>query len=344
MLGSRLGAQAEGRKLGVVLVGLGSYSTYQLGPALKETEHCRLAGVVTGDAEKGRRWAAEYGFPESNIWHYDTMHEMAGNDDVDIVYAVTPNALHAEHCIKAANAGKHVVSEKPFTVSVAEADEVIATCKKQGVKLSLGYRLHFDPYHAELRRLASTGEFGKFNDMNGNFSFVMNGAQWRADHALAGGGPLMDLGVYVIQEAIMGTGEVAPIAVTARSLPKQRPEFFKDVEETLQWTMEFPEGEVCRGYTSYNDWGNEFRANAENGWYEVRPAFGYRGIHAATSNGVLAFRPFNQQAAQMDDFALCVKENRESKVGGAMGRRDMVIVEALYESMNSGRRVEVVGA
>ncbi|MCF3650877.1 Gfo/Idh/MocA family protein [Synoicihabitans lomoniglobus] len=334
-----LAVTGSDRKLGVVLVGLGNYATHQLGPALRETQHCRLVGVVTGDAAKGAQWARDYGFPASSIYDYDTMDRMADNPDIDIVYAVTPNALHAEHCIKAAQAGKHVVSEKPFTVSVAEADQVIAACQKQDVKLSLGYRLHFDPYHAELRRLAASEEFGPFARMDGNFSFVMRNPQWRAEHGLAGGGPLMDLGVYIIQAALMAAGEQPPVAVTAKSLHKSRPEFFKDVEETLEWTMEFPRGERCRGYTSYNDNGNQFRAEAAKGWYQVGPAFGYRGLKASTSaRGELSFPPFNQQAAQMDDFALCVKENRESKVNGEMGRRDMCIIEAIYRAMASGRR------
>ncbi len=336
-----LRAAGEGRKLGVALVGLGSYSTYQLGPALKETAHCQLAGVVTGDQAKGKRWAQEYGFPESSVYGYDSMDRMAENDAIDIVYVVTPNALHAEHSIKAAMAGKHVICEKPFTVSVSEAVAVMEACQKQGVKLSIGYRLHFDPYHEVLRKLAATRHYGPFQEMNGNFSFVMDRPQWRAQHALAGGGPLMDLGVYVIQEALMAKAEVPPIAVTAQALPKQRPKFFADVEETLEWTMEWADGAVLQGRTSYNDRGNRFEASAAKGWCRIGPAFGYGGIRLFTPEGEIQYPPFNQQAAQMDDFALCVKEDRESKVSGAMGLRDMVIVEAIYDAMRSGRRVLV---
>ena len=344
MAGGLRAQAAGGRKLGVALVGLGGYATGQLAPALKLTEHCRLAGVVTGDAAKGRRWASEHGFPESNIWHYDTMHQMADNPDIDIVYVVTPNALHAEHCIKAAEAGKHVTSEKPFTVSVAEADAVIAKCREMGVKLSIGYRLHFEPHHEVLRELARTQKYGRFMKQQGNFSFVMRGMQWRAQHALAGGGPLMDLGVYVIQEACMAAGGVAPVAVTARQLPKERPDFFQDVEESIEWTMEFPGGEVCEAACSYNGRGNQFRAEAANGWFEVQPAFGYGGIRAQTSEGPVDVPNLPQQALQMDDFARCVKEDRVSKVSGEMGRRDMVILEGIYAAMNSGERIAITGA
>ena len=164
---------------------------------MRETQYCRLAGVVTGDRAKGARWAKDYGFPEKNIYGYDTMHEIAGNPDIDVVYVVTPNLLHVEHCLIAAKAGKHVITEKPMAVDVAGCDAIIAACTAAKVRLSVGYRLHFDPYHEELRRLVRTGEFGPFRKMGGGFAFKMATPQWRAEKKLAGGGPLeVDLGIY----------------------------------------------------------------------------------------------------------------------------------------------------
>jgi len=334
---------AARKKLGVALVGLGGYSTGQLGPALKLTQLCRLAGVVTGSREKGVKWAQDYGFPESSIYSYDTMARLADNPDIDIVYVVTPNSLHAEHAIAAAKAGKHVICEKPMANTVAECDAIIAACAAAGVKLSIGYRLHFDPFHEELRRLVRTSEFGPFMKMDGGFAFTMGKKVWRAERKLAGGGPLMDLGVYVIQETLMATGGVPPVAITARELPKKRPEFFLDVEESIVWTMEFANGARAEGYSSYNDNRNDFRAEAPGGWYEVGPAYSYRGLQAATSRGpVVATAPASQQALQMDDFAKCVRDNLPSRVPGEMGRRDMVMVEAIYASAAAGgKRIEV---
>jgi glucose-fructose oxidoreductase len=271
------------------------------------------------------------------------MARMADNKDIDIVYVVTPNGLHAEHVIAAAKAGKHVITEKPMANSVADCDAMIAACKAAGVKLSVGYRLHFDPFHEELRRLARTSEFGPFTKMSGGFAFTMDRPQWRAEKKLAGGGPLMDLGVYVLQETLMATGEVTPVAITARELPKKRPEFFVDVEESIMWTMEFANGAKCEGYTSYNDNRNDFRAEAAGGWYEVGPAYSYRGLSATTSRGpVVATALPSQQALQIDDFAKCVRDNLQTIVPGEMGRRDMVMVEAIYASAAAGgKRVEV---
>ncbi len=332
---------APAKKLGVALVGLGGYSTGQLGPALRLTEYCRLAGVVTGDPAKGAQWAKDYGFPEKNIHGYDTMHRLADNPDIDIVYVVTPNGLHAEHCVAAAKAGKHVICEKPMGRTVAECDTILTACAAAKVRLSIGYRLHFDPYHEELRRLVRTKEFGPFMKMGGGFAFRMTTPQWRAENPLAGGGPLMDLGVYVIQESCMAAG-AAPAAVTAHTRPKARPEFFRDVEETIEWTMEFADGARSECFTSYNDGRNQFRAEAERGWFEVSPAFSYRSLKGATSRGPLSFEPpVNQQARQMDGFAQGVLTGRPSPVPGEMGRRDLTIIEAIYAAAASGKREPV---
>lgn len=330
------------RKLGVALVGLGYYSRAELGPALKLTNHCRLAGVVTGDRAKGEQWAKDYGFSDKNIYDYETMARIADNPEIDIVYIVTPNSLHAEQTIAAAKAGKHVICEKPMAISVAESDAMIAACKTAKVKLSIGYRLHFDPFHLELKRHAQEKDWGPFMTMTGANGFTMSRKVWRADRKLAGGGPLMDMGVYCVQAACLAAGEVAPVAVTAREHPKTRPEIFADVEEGIDWTMEFADGAKAELMTSYGQSVGRFRAEAQKGWMHFQPAFGYRGIKVTTSQGPLELpAPKSQQALQMDDFALCVRENRESRVPGEMGRRDMAIMEAIYEAARTGKRTLV---
>ena len=343
-----------GRKLGLVLVGLGSYSTHQLAPALKLTEHCRLVGVVTGDPAKGRRWAQEHGFPERSIYGYDTMHEMAGNPDIDIVYVVTPNGLHAEHVIAAAKAGKHVITEKPMANTVAECDAMIAACRAAKVKLSVGYRLHFDPYHQTMMRMARDPETAPFTTMNSNRAFALAKGAWRADKKLAGGGPMMDIGIYIIQASCMAYGgfpkpggglDSAPVAVTAHELPKTKPEQFGEgVEETMLFTLEFANGAVCHARTSYlGPTSDQFRAEGPKAWIEFKEhAFGYRGLIVDSSRGPLHFDPpVNQQALQMDDFAECVLAGRESRVPGEMGRRDLAIIEAVYAAAKSGQKTAV---
>jgi glucose-fructose oxidoreductase len=333
---------APPRKLGIALCGLGSYSHGQLAPALKLTQHCQLRGVITGSPQKGAAWAKEFGFPEKNIYRYDTMSRLLENPEIDIVYVVTPNALHPEHTIAAAWAGKHVISEKPMATSVSDCNAMISACRANKVKLSIGYRLQFEPNYVELKRLAREKDFGPFMKMSGGLAFTMTRPQWRAEKKLAGGGPLMDLGIYAVQAACMAAGGGAPIAITAREHPKKRPEFFRDVEEGLDWTMEFANGAKGEFMTSYNAGLDTFRAEAEKGWIEFTPAFAYGGLKVTTSKGPLNVSvPPSQQAIQIDDFARCVRDNGETPVPGEMGRRDMVIIEAIYESARTGKRVEI---
>src|SRR5208283_479826 len=289
--GRALDAPPLSKKLGVALVGLGSYSTYQLGPALRLTKRCRLTGVVTGSRAKGRNWSRDYGFPEKNVFGYATMGEMAGNPDIDIVYVVTPNGLHAEHCIAAAKAGKHVICEKPMATSVADCDAIIGACRSAGVRLTVGYRLHYEPHHAEFARLAREKAFGPFMRMDGANGFEMDSSataktSWRLDKTLAGGGPLMDMGVYVVQAACMAKVEAAPDAVTARFGPVTRPEVFSEVEESIGWTMEFADGAVADCRATYAESVSNFRAQADHGWARLEdPAFYYEEPLLTTSLG-----------------------------------------------------------
>ena len=331
------------RKLGVALLGLGSYSTDELAPALQHTKRCHLTGVITGSPKKAKRWARKYDLPEKNLYNYDNLEQIAGNPDIDIVYVVTPPALHPEFAIRAAKAGKHVISEKPMACSVADCDAMIAACRDAQVKLSVGYRLHFDPYHQELMRLAGGGGVGPFMKTSGEFGFTMYGRQWRIDKRMAGGGPMMDVGIYVVHGACMAAGGVAPVAVTAHEEPKTRPDFFRDVEETMRWTMEFPGGAVCTAGSSYAWQVNRFRAEGPNGWIDFPAnAFAYHDIECRTSRGSLDFGPpVNQQARQMDDFADCILSGRESPVPGELGRRDIRIITAIYEAAAAGKRVIV---
>jgi glucose-fructose oxidoreductase len=337
-----LAEKPAGKKLGIALVGLGRYSTGQLGPALKLTQDCRLAAVVTSSPEKGKKWAADYGFPESHIYNYDTIAQMADNPDIDIVYVVTPNSLHAPHTIAAAKAGKHVICEKPMATSVKDCDAMIAACKNAKVQLAIGYRSHYEPCAIELKRLAKTAEIGTFTKMDGGFSFVMKKPEWRIQKTLAGGGPLMDLGIYVIQSHFMAAGDVMPIAITARELPKQRPDFFTDVEETIEWEMEFPNGSRGTARTSYNQGRNEFRAESATGWYHITSAYGYQGHQAKSHLGPFSFTSLPSiQAAQMDAFARHVRDGAPNQTPGEMGRRDLVVVEAIYASAAAGKPVKL---
>ena len=105
-------APSTERKLGLALVCLGKYSAEQLAPALLESQHCYLAGIVTGTESKIAEWKTKYTIPDNNIYNYENFDQISNNKDIDILYIVLPNAMHAEYVIRGAKAGKHIICEK----------------------------------------------------------------------------------------------------------------------------------------------------------------------------------------------------------------------------------------
>ena len=266
------------RKIGFALCGLGSLSTHQIAPALQQTEFCRLAGIVTGTPAKAVRWQAQYQLPDHCVYHYDTMAQMADNPDIDVVYVVTPNALHAECTIKAANAGKHVLCEKPMEISVARCQQMIDACRAAKKLLAIGYRLHFEPNNLECVRLAREKVFGELKFIEAGLGFTAGDPkQWRLNRALAGGVPLMDVGIYALQAMRYLTGE-EPVEVSATQSTQDKIKFH-DVEETIAWQLKFPGGVLANGAATYGFGGvNRFNAYAERGSFGLEPAFTYHGL------------------------------------------------------------------
>ncbi|MEM9834466.1 MAG: Gfo/Idh/MocA family oxidoreductase [Bacteroidota bacterium] len=327
---------SQDKKLGVALVGLGSYSRGQLGPALQETENCYLAGVVTGTPEKEKIWADKYGIPEKNIYNYDTYDQIADNEDIDIIYVVLPNSMHAEYTIRAAEAGKHVICEKPMAMNLEECRQMMSACEQAGVKLSIGYRLHFEPYNKKIMEVAKEKTMGNINFVRCGAGYRMgdNWDQWRLQKDLAGTGALGNMGVYAIQGAIYAVGE-NPIYVRAQEF-KTIPEKFDETDETVTFQFEFPGGTVANCETSHNASMNYLYVSADDGWIELDPYSQYGGLKGKTSQGVLDFPQVNQQARQMDDFAACILNDTQTSVPGEMGLRDMQIIDGILASIESG--------
>ena len=330
---------SQNRSLGIALVGLGSYSTYQLAPALQETKHCHLAGIVTGTPAKARSWMQQYDIGEEHVYNYQNFDRIADDPAIDIVYVVLPNSMHAEFSIRAARAGKHVICEKPMAVNTDECEAIIKACKEAGVKLGVGYRLHSEPYTREIQRIVRENEFGQVRYVMGEAAYISRGNpdQWRLDKSLSGGGALMNMGVYSLQSCIYSCGR-NPIAVQAQEF-STRPDYFKDTDETITAQLTFPDGIVGSMMTSHNANANRLYGSCDSGWFELQPANNYGPLSGRTSEGSLDFPHESQQKLQMDDFARHILEGSPNVAPGEMGHRDMVIVEAIYRSISEGGRV-----
>lgn len=329
-----------GKKLNIALCGLGTYAGY-LASGIAESAYCRVAGIVTGTPAKAAIWQKQYNIPSANIYNYQNFDDIIHNKSIDLVYVVLPNAMHKEFVIRAAKAGKHVIAEKPMATTVQDCEAMIQACKAAGVQLAVGYRLHYEPYNMEIKRLGQEKVFGPVRLMETSLGYKVDDPnQWRLRKALSGGGPLMNLGVYCLQASRYIMGE-EPVAVTAQFNPAIRKEMFTEVEASITWQLEFPSGAVCNSTSTYTANIDRLYAAADNGFFELAPAISYGPFKGRTSKGELHFPDVNQQAAQMDGIAKLLLENTPlpDHITGEEGLKDLRVMEAIYASANTGKKV-----
>ena len=327
-------------KLGVALVGLGYYSTDILAPSLQLTKNCYLAGIVTGSPDKAEIWKKKYNIPAKNVYDYQNFDQIANNPDIDVVYVVLPPSMHREFTVRAANAKKHVFCEKPMAPSVADCVAMIKACQDNGVQLSIGYRCQHDPNTQEYMRLGGGQKvFGKVQMVScGAGYFDGRSNHWKQKKDL-GGGVMGDMGVYALQGARLATGE-EPVSVLATA-STTRPDIYKEVEETIMFQLAFPSGALAACHSSYGINMNYLQVNCEKGWIKMEPFSGYSGNKGNSPLGVIDFKLDNQQAKQMDEDAVAIMTKKPLLVPGEEGLRDIRVVEAIYESVRTGKRVAI---
>jgi glucose-fructose oxidoreductase len=286
---------AQEGKLGVVLCGLGGFSEKSIAPELPTAQHVYLAGVVTGSPEKGRAWSQRHGFPESRIYSYADMAKLAQAPDVQIVHVVTPNSHHAEHSIAAANAGKHIMVEKPMATTAPQCAAMIAAAKAANVQLGVSYRLHFEPHHRKAVEALSQGAVGELTSGSYEFSWGYAAGlanpqsaktikRWLLDPKMAGGGALFDTGVYPIQAACYLTGRT-PVAVRGMPSTRHTHLFPEGVEETMSYELIFDDGfqALCRASCGQNY--HQCTTLGPKGSVEILPGAPKGSVYGQSANG-----------------------------------------------------------
>jgi glucose-fructose oxidoreductase len=333
--------QPATRTLGWALVGLGGLSRGQLLPALKKTRVARLSAVVTGHAEKLDAIDAPV---KPKSYNYETFDTLRDDPAVDVVYIVLPNGMHAEYTIRAAKAGKHVFCEKPMANSVADCQRMIDACRAADRQLAIAYRMAYDPNLREARRLVRDGAIGNVRAIESVFGFNIGPMNWRLSKKMAGGGPLMDIGIYSINAARFVLGQ-EPVSVTA-TIPEEGKDDgrFIDVEHAMDSTLTFPGGVEARCRTAYNaNLVPMFKIVGERGTILMLPAFMYFANRMTLERDgkieVLTKPNINTFAAEMDAFSQSILDGTKSESPGEEGLRDMMVIEALYRSAAEKRPI-----
>ena len=332
-------AQQTGeRRLRWCIVGLGRISMGHFMPGLKQSRQGRITALVSGHRDKAEKQAAMYGVPYSAIYSYDNYDAIRDNQEIDAVYIALPNGMHAEYTIRAAKAGKHVLCEKPMATSIADCKAMIDACKSAGKKLMIAYRCQYEPTNLKAIELIRTGALGAVQAIESANGFNIRPGEWRLNRKLAGGGPLMDVGIYSLNACRYLTGE-EPQELSAYSSVIDKDGRFNEVEENVSWTMKFPSGIVASCNTSYGARMNGYyRVHGSKGMLELLPAFGYQGLHLTAEIGQQqidqpeAEHDPEQFTVQADYFADCVFQNKEPKTDGEEGLRDTVLMSKIYQS------------
>lgn len=342
-------AEAD-RRVGYAIVGLGRLSLNQILPALSASKYSRVVALVSGDTDKAKKIARQYDVKESAIYNYQTYERLADNPDVQVVYIVLPNGMHAEYTIRAAAIGKHVLCEKPMAVSSAECQRMIEAWKKADRLLMIAYRSQYEPMDRMIAKWVKEKQLGPLREfIAGNSQNVGDPTQWRLKRALAGGGPLPDVGIYCLNAARFLSGE-EPFEVFATTYTPDDDPRFKEVEQSVQFLLRFPSGLTATCMASYASHESRFlRLQGAQGWAEMNPAFSYNGLQLRKGQLVegknaqiqIGIDPVDQFAREIDHMSLCVVRGQTPHTPGEEGLQDQRIVEAIYESARTGRLVKI---
>jgi len=338
---ARIPTQSAGTpqpKVGYCIVGLGRISMDHFMPACRISQRSQVTALVSGHREKAEKMAAQYNVPSKNIYSYENYNQIADNKDIDAVYIALPNSMHAEYTIRAANAEKHVLCEKPMATTVKDSQAMIDACKAANKKLMIAYRCQYEPTNLRAVQLIRDGKLGTIQAIESANGFKEHAGEWRLSRKLAGGGPLMDVGIYSMNACRYLTGE-EPVHIAAYASVIDRDGRFNEVEENVSWTMKFPSGVVASCNTTYGaEMPGFFRVHGSKGMIHMEPAFAYQGLHlkAQIQGEPFIDEPNNQKdpyqfVLEADDFAQCIRQNREPKANGEEGLRDMQWMAEIYK-------------
>ncbi len=338
------------QRVGYALVGLGHLTLEELLPAFGECKKSKPVALVSGSPEKMQYVAQQYGIKPENCYSYETYDRLKDNPEVQVIYIVLPNSMHAEYTIRGAQAGKHILCEKPMANSVQECQAMIDACKKADRKLMVAYRIQYEPNNRFVRDMIRSKEYGDVKFIEAfNTQSSANPKHWRHIKALAGGGALPDIGLYCLNTIRFLLGE-EPTEVFGYQYSTPGNPLFTEVEEVMSWQMRFPGGIIVNCGTHYQvHESRRYRVLADKGWMGLEWAFAYRGqqLQLSRADGKLErtetpkLAEKNQFATEMDHFSDCVLENKPPFTPGEEGLQDQRIMEAIYQSAKEGRPVQL---
>jgi predicted dehydrogenase len=335
------------KTVGYAVVGLGAISQVAVLPAFKHTRRARLVALVSGDKDKAQGLARKF----RALGHYEYPDYVAclGRSDVDAVYIATPPGAHESYAVRAAQAGKHVLCEKPLAATVAEGKRMVRACDSHRVRLMTAYRKYFEPASVTLKDIVQGGELGRVDIIHTLFTEFRpsgdNSPGWLFSRKLGGGGPLMDLGVYCVNTSRWLSDE-DPVRASAVSWVHDHKRF-REVEEGVAFRLDFPSGAVVQGTTTYGSVLTSFlNVHGEKGWASLCPAYAFEQprrllVDCSQRRFEKSFGRLDEFALELDAFSESIRKGVDPEPNGYEGLKDLVIIEAIYRSARTSRPVPI---
>ncbi|MFY9904689.1 MAG: Gfo/Idh/MocA family oxidoreductase [Terriglobales bacterium] len=327
-------------KVGFAVVGLGSIAQSSVLPAFENCRRAKLIALVGRDSTKTSQLAKK--FSVCSKYESDEYATCLKNPEVAAVYIATPQSEHAHLTIQAAEAGKHVLCEKPLAATVKQSSAMVEACRTNRVLLMTAYRKYYEPSTLFLKQLIQSGRLGRIDVIHTAFSELHTPGKsvaWLLDATMAGGGPLMDLGVYCVNTP-RWLLEEDPIEVIAQSWVND-PARFTEIEEGISFQLRFRGGMIVLGSSTYGAAPSSFIfVQGTKGWASLSPAFPFeeeRQLEGKIGKRQISrhFKIIDEFALEIDAFASAIQDGDTVKNDGVQGHRDMIIIDAIYRSARS---------
>lgn len=330
-------------KVRYAVVGLGYISQDATLPAFFHAKsNSVVRALVSDDPLKARRLSAKYEVPL--FYSYDEFDLCLKSGEIDAVYIALPNSMHAPYAIAAANAGIHVLCEKPMAPTEKECQAMITAAQDNGVKLMVAYRLHFERANLHAIEAIRTGKIGAPRVFSSVFTQQTAAGNIRLQQEL-GGGPVWDIGIYCLNAArYLFRSEPEEVFALAATSDDQR---FREVEESVTAVLRFPQARLATFSCSFGAADvSEFQVVGTKGNLRADPAYDYsQGLRLKmTMNGITresVFPKSDQFAPELLYFSDCILKNRDPEPSGMEGLADVRIIQSIYESIESGKLIKL---
>jgi predicted dehydrogenase len=333
------GSGRSARKVRYAVIGLGHIAQVAVLPAFKNArKNSELVALISDDEQKLKTLGRKYKVPY--VVTYEQADALFRTGEVDALYIALPNDMHAEWAIKAANAGLHVLCEKPMATNSADCERMIEACADKGVKLMIAYRLHFERANLEVADLVRKRRIGDAKLFDSQFAMQVKPGNIRVQEE-RGGGPEWDIGIYCINAArYVFADEPTEVWAAAVNSGDRR---FREVPETVNAVMKFDDDRIATFVCSF---GMADRSRYEivgtKGAVVMEPAYEYAEglayeVTIDEKKKKKQFSKSDQFAPELIHFSDCVLKNKDPEPSGKEGLIDVRIIEAIHRSIRSGQ-------